>query len=203
MLLVSAIVIIGKLFSLGRTGKSVFNNCCKFNCATRRSFWLAKSKNLPDFRIGYSQQLLVGGFNPAGINRNYYPGTRIAGFQAGIGVPLFSRGANRARVRSEQLESQVAQANYQSTQAQVRLQYEQELLQYRKYQQVVQYYLTGGLKLTDEQLRIAQVSFNLGEIGYLEYVSNMASALQGKLSYLETVSRLNQSAIQLQYLKGE
>lgn len=162
-----------------------------------------KSKNLPDFRVGYNQQLLIGAFNPAGIDRSYFPGTRIGGIQFGVGIPLFSGTANRARVKSEQIESQIAQTNYQNTQTVVRVQYEQELAQYRKYKQVVNYYLGEGLKLADEQLRIAQVSFNLGEIGYIEYVTNISAAVQSKLNYLEVLSRLNQSAIQLQYLKGE
>jgi cobalt-zinc-cadmium resistance protein CzcA len=162
-----------------------------------------KSKNLPDFRVGYNEQLLIGAFNPAGIDRSYFPGTRIGGIQFGVGIPLFSGSANRARVKSEQIESQIAQTNYQNTQSVIRVQYEQELAQYRKYKQVVNYYLGEGLKQADEQLRIVQVSFNLGEIGYMEYVTNISAAVQSKLNYLEMVSRLNQSAIQLQYLKGE
>ncbi|WP_183558712.1 CusA/CzcA family heavy metal efflux RND transporter [Mucilaginibacter sp. SP1R1] len=162
-----------------------------------------KSKNLPDFRVGYNQQLLIGAFNPAAINRSYFPGTRIAGIQFGVGVPLFSGSANRARVKGEQIESQIAQANLQHTQLLISVQYQQELLQYRKFRQMLNYYTTGGLKNANEQLRIAQVSFNLGEIGYMEYVANISAAVQSKLNYLETLGRLNQSAIQLQFLKGE
>lgn len=162
-----------------------------------------KSKNMPDFRIGYNQQLLIGAFNPAGIGRGYFPGTRIGGIQLGVGIPLFGGSANRARVKGEAIESQIAQTNYQNMQSVIRVQYEQEQAQYRKYKQVVDYYLTGGLKLADEQLRIAQVSFNLGEIGYIEYVTNISAAVQSKLNYLEMAGQLNRSAIQLQYLKGE
>lgn len=161
-----------------------------------------KSKGLPDFTLGYNQQLVISGFNPAQINRDYSPGTRIAGIQVGVALPLFN-GANRARVKSERLAAQVAQTNYQNTQSQVRLQYEQELQQYLKFKQSVDYYLAGGLKQADEQLRIAQVSFNLGDIGYIEYIQNMSAAVQVKLAYIEAVSRLNQSAIQLQFIKGE
>ncbi|MBB6111505.1 cobalt-zinc-cadmium resistance protein CzcA [Mucilaginibacter lappiensis] len=161
-----------------------------------------KSRLLPDFTLGYNQQLLIAGFNPANINRSYSPGTRIGGFQVGISVPVFSK-AYTARIRSEKLASQVAEINYQQTRQQLRIQYEQELQQYQKFRQAVEYYTSGGLKQADEQLRIAQVSFNLGEIGYIEYIQNTSAAVQTRLAYLEAVSRLNQSAIQIQYIKGK
>lgn len=161
-----------------------------------------RSKGLPDFTLGYNQQLVIAGFNPANINRGYSQGTRIAGIQVGVALPLFN-GANRARVKSERLSAQIAQTNYQLTQAQVKLQYDQEYQQYLKFRRSVDYYLAGGLKQADEQLRIAQVSFNLGEIGYIEYIQNMSAAVQVKLDYIEVLSRLNQSAIQIQFIKGE
>ncbi|WP_158799110.1 CusA/CzcA family heavy metal efflux RND transporter [Pedobacter sp. L105] len=161
-----------------------------------------KSKGLPDFTLGYNQQLVVSGFNPANINRNYSQGTRIAGIQVGVALPIFY-GANRSRIKSEQLAAQIAQTNFEVTKSQVKLQYAQELQIYQKYKQSVDYYAGGGLQQADEQLRIAQVSFNLGEIGYIEYIQNVSAAVQIKLSYIEAVSRLNQSAIQIQFIKGE
>jgi len=157
---------------------------------------------LPDLTLGYNQQLVISGFNPANINRDYSPGTRIAGIQVGVALPIFN-GANRARIRSERLSAQVAQTNYQQTRSQVKLQFEQEMQQYLKFRQSVDYYMAGGLKQADEQIRIAQVSFTLGEIGYIEYIQNMSAAVQVKLAYIEAVSRLNQSAIQIQFIKGE
>ena len=161
-----------------------------------------KSKGLPDFILGYNQQLVIAGFNPANINRSYSQGTRIAGIQVGVALPIFY-GANRSRIKSEQLAAQVAQTNFEITKSQVKLQYAQELQSYRKYKQSVDYYINAGLQRADEQLRIAQVSFNLGEIGYIEYIQNVSAAVQTKLSYIDAVSRLNQSAIQIQFIKGE
>lgn len=161
-----------------------------------------QAKAMPDFILGYNQQLLISGFNPANISRTYSPGTRIAGIQVGVALPIFNR-AGRAKIKAEKIGAQVAQANYQNAQSQAQLTFEQELQHYRQFKQIVDYYLSVGLKQADEQLRIAQVSFNLGEIGYIEYIQNTSTAVQAKLAYLEAVSQLNQSAIQLKYLKGE
>jgi cobalt-zinc-cadmium resistance protein CzcA len=161
-----------------------------------------RSKGLPDLTLGYSQQLIVSGFNPANINRSYAPGTRIAGIQVGVALPIFN-GANRARVKSEQLSAQVAQTDLLNTKSRIRMEYNQEVREYEQYLQAVNYYQNQGLKQADEQLRIAQVSFDLGEIGYLEYIQNISAAVQTRLSYIEALSQLNQSAIQIQFIKGE
>ncbi|MHA4896077.1 CusA/CzcA family heavy metal efflux RND transporter [Pedobacter sp. PWIIR3] len=160
-----------------------------------------KSKSLPEFSLGYSQQLLISGFNPANISRTYAPGTRVAGFQLGIAFPLFN-GAGRARIKAEELSVAIAKSNLESVQSQIELAYQQELQHYSTYKTLADYYLNSGLKLAEEQSRIAQVSFNLGEIGYIEYIQHISGAVETKLAYLETLSQLNQSAIQLQYLKG-
>ncbi|QKJ32814.1 CusA/CzcA family heavy metal efflux RND transporter [Mucilaginibacter mali] len=161
-----------------------------------------RSKLMPDITLGYTQQLLVGGFNPANIDRSYSPGTRVGGFQVGLALPVFS-GSYRARIKSEKIGAQIAEVNLQQSRLQLSTQYQQELQQYRKFQQAAAYYTSIGLKQADEQLRIAQVSFRLGEIGYIEYIQNISAAIQTRLNYLETLSRLDQSAIQLQFYQGK
>ena len=163
---------------------------------------LQKSKALPEITLGYSQQLVVKSFDPANINRTYTPGTRIAGIQLGLAIPVFN-GAGHARVKSEKLAVQIAETDYIYIQNQFQVQYQQAFQEYLKNKQIVDYYTSTGLKQADEQLRIAQVSFDLGEIGYIEYIQNVTLAVQSRITYLETVNQLNQSAIQLQFLKGE
>lgn len=163
---------------------------------------LEKSKLLPDLTVGYNQQLVISAFNPANISRTYSPGTRIAGFQVGISLPLFG-GANRSRIKSQQLANRIAETNYQFEKQGVQTDYQQEMQQYLKYKQRIDYYLATALSQSDEQLRIAQVSFNLGEIGYIEYLQNIAAAIQIKMNYLEDIKNLNTSALQIQFLKGE
>ena len=163
---------------------------------------LQKAKALPDFTLGYSQQLVIRSFDPAKLNRDYTPGTRIAGLQFGVAVPLFN-GAGRAKVKSEKIAAQIAETDYQNAQHQFEIQYEQAFQEYLKNKQTVDYYTSEGLKQAGEQLRIAQVSFDLGEIGYMEYVQNISLAVQSKITYLETLNQLNQTTIQLAFIKGE
>ncbi|WEK17617.1 MAG: CusA/CzcA family heavy metal efflux RND transporter [Candidatus Pedobacter colombiensis] len=162
---------------------------------------LERSRTMPDLTLGYAQQFVIKSFNPANIDRSYTPGTRIAGLQVGIAVPIFN-GASRARVNTEKIAVQIAETDYQRIQNQLAMQYQQELQNYAQHKSIADYFTSDGLKQADEQLRIAQVSYDLGEIGYIEFIQNMALAVQSKLNYLQTVNQLNQSVIQLQFLKG-
>jgi len=163
---------------------------------------LQQSKALPDITVGYSHQLLIKSFDPANIGRQYTPGTRIAGLQLGLSIPFFN-GAGRAKVTGERIGVQIAQADHQSIQSQLNAKSNQLLQEYVRDKSLIDYYKTSGLKQADEQLRIAQVSFNLGEIGYMEFIQNISLAVQTRLSYLEAANQLNQTVVQLQFIRGE
>lgn len=162
---------------------------------------LERAKTMPELTLGYAQQLVIRSFDPANLNRDYTPGTRIAGLQVGIALPLFN-GAGRARITSEKIATQIAENDYLELQRKVSIQYQQELKNYNKNKHLIDYFTSTGLKQADEQLRIAQVSYDLGEIGYIEYIQNMSLAIESRLGYLRTVRQLNQSVIELQFLKG-
>src|SRR5690606_8839138 len=84
---------------------------------------LEKSKAMPDFTLGYSHQFVLKSFDPANINRDYFPGTRIAGLQFGISVPIFNR-AGRARISGEKIGVELAELNLQQVQNQFKIEYE-------------------------------------------------------------------------------
>jgi heavy metal efflux system protein len=56
------------------------------------------------------------------------------------------------------------------------------------------------LKQADEIIRISQVSYGLGEIGYVEYIQNLTQAFTTKLSYLDALNLYNQAIIELNYV---
>ncbi|WP_431200455.1 TolC family protein [Mucilaginibacter sp. P19] len=158
-----------------------------------------KSRYFPDLTIGYRQQLLVGAFNPANISRNYFPGTRVGGFEVGVSVPLFF-GAQKSRVKAAQVGQQIAQAEQQNASLLLNKQYNQALQQLAKYEAAVRYYDEGGLKQAAEQIRIAQFAYSKGEIGYVEFIQNMTQAMNIRLSYLSALRDYNQAVIELTYL---
>lgn len=161
-----------------------------------------KTRLLPDFNIGYSHQFLIKGFNPAKIDRQYAPNTRIAGFQIGTTIPLFS-GAQRARINAAKIYTQLVQSQAQAAQAGLQTQYLTQSNEYLKQKEGLDYYETIGLKQADEIIRISQISYKLGEIGYVEYIQNLTMAFDTKLRYLEALNLYNQAIIQLNYVNGK
>lgn len=161
-----------------------------------------KAKMLPEFTLGYNHQLVISGFDPAKINRGYFPGTRIGGVQVGIGLPLFNE-ANKARVNASKVGVSVAESQLQNACREIETQYKTWLKEYQKYQQTVQYYQLSGLKLADEQIRVAQIAFSKGEIGYIEFIQSISLAIQNRLQYLSALNQYNQAIVQLNYLQGE
>lgn len=162
---------------------------------------LERSKLWPDFTISYSHQFLIDGFNPAHIDRTYFPGTRIGGFQVGVGLPLFA-GSYAARIKSEKLGAAFAHSQWEVHRRELQTMWMKALKTYQKYALSLDYYRNSGLKLAEEQIRVAQISFAKGEIGYVEFIQNISLAAETQLNYLSMLNRLNEAVIHLQYLEG-
>jgi heavy metal efflux system protein len=162
---------------------------------------LEKSKRLPDFTVGYYHQFLVKGFNPAKITRDYTPKTRIGGFEAGIAVPLFF-GAQNARIKAAKVNTTLVQSQVQAAKATLQTRYLTQYNEYLKQKEALDYYESVGLKQADEIIRISQVSYKLGEIGYVEYIQNLTQAFTTKLSYLDALNLYNHAIIELNYVNG-
>jgi cobalt-zinc-cadmium resistance protein CzcA len=162
---------------------------------------LERNKLWPDLSLGYYNQYLIPAFDPAGIDRKYTPGTRIAGFEIGVSIPLFF-GAQAARIRASGIQQEIARTMLEHAGNNLKKNYDQTVRQYLRLQQSVHYYETAGLKLADELLKVSRLSYEKGEMGYVEYVRNISQSLDTKLQYLETLNQYNQAVIRLNYLKG-
>ncbi len=163
---------------------------------------LEKSKRLPDFNVGYFHQFLIKGFDPAKINREYTPNTRIGGFQIGTTIPLFF-GAQRARINAAKINTTLVQAQAQAAKSGLQTQYLTQYNEYLKQKEGLDYYETIGLKQADQIIRISQISYKLGEIGYMEYIQNLTMAFDTKLNYSEALNLYNQAIIELNYVTGK
>lgn len=158
-----------------------------------------KNKLLPDITFGYNHQMILKGFNPAEINRNYFPGTRIAGVQLGLSIPLFFN-AHQGRIQFAQFEKRIAQEKYYQSNLLLQTEYATQYQEYLKFLQAISYYETGGLQQAEELLKVTQLAYSKGEIGYVEYLQNTTQSLATRIQYIEAVSQYNSLIINLQYL---
>jgi len=162
---------------------------------------LERRKMLPDFNLGYAHQLVIKGFDPAGIDRGYFPGTRIAGIQLGINFPLIS-GAQRARIKAAGIEKQIAETSLVNIQNTLKADYQKQLAEVAKQHEGLQFYQSTALNEASEMLRISQFAFEKGEIGYVEHMQNLSQALNIRIQHLEALRQYNLSIIQLNFLNG-
>lgn len=157
------------------------------------------ASTLPDVRIGYMNQTIIGLQNIHGVDVFYDASKRFSGFNVGFAIPLTFL-SNAQKIKSLELKQQSYQkeADHQKLLLQTQLQnafadYDQNLLQYN-------YYSTAALQNAESIIKTASISFQHGDIGYLEYATALQNAASIKLNYLQSISQLNQSMINIQFL---
>jgi cobalt-zinc-cadmium resistance protein CzcA len=141
-----------------------------------------KNKLLPDIFGSYS-------FND----------TKLPGFQIGISVPLFF-GSNRAKIKAAQIRKAQIDIERQQTEQALQNAYSVQYNEYLKAKESLAYYETAGIVQAGEIAQTAQTAYNLGEIGYMEYIQNMQTAIAIKLQYVDAMNEYNQSIVLLNYL---
>jgi cobalt-zinc-cadmium resistance protein CzcA len=121
------------------------------------------------------------------------------GWQVGISVPLFF-GEQKARVASQ--KHSVMMAGYSRQQYEVRYNstYEQLRNELEKYRQNIDYYQTSGKQISDELIKFATSSYEIGEIDFFRYIQSLENATQLRLDYLDNLAKYNQTVIALNYL---
>ena len=143
-----------------------------------------KNKLLPDIFGGY-----------------YFTDTKAPGFQVGISVPLFF-GAQRSKIKAANIKSRQIDIERQQVVQSLQNAYSVQYNEYLKAKESLTYYETTGITQANDIARIANASYQIGEIGYMEYIQNLQTAIGIKLQYAEAMNRFNQSIILLNYLNG-
>ncbi len=157
-----------------------------------------QAKSLPNFNVGYLSRT----FNELGFDDASYNSTnRFSGIQAGISIPLWYRHW-RGKIQEARVEAQISENNYEY-QLKVLLNNINVVWQeYLQYKEVANYYGQQGVPQAELLIKNATKSFSAGEIGYVEYLQHMNSAMAIMTSYLENIRQYNQTIIQLEYLTG-
>ncbi len=161
-----------------------------------------KASNLPDFRVGYFNQSMVG-WQDVDNTPTYFEGKkRFQGVQFGVAIPIWFKG-NSAKVKASGLDKMKAetQANYYKTQLLGK--YKHLIQTHHKLKLGIAYYETKGISQANLILGNAQKSFAYEAINYIEYVQSIDVALAIKFNYLKTLNQYNQSVVEIDYLLGK
>ena len=164
------------------------------------NLFLAKQDFLPGITLSATSQLLIKSFNPYGIDRMRFDKGNFMGFSVGISVPLFF-GAKRSRLLAAQREVEISRLMCEDENLKMAQEYRTARQELETIGKNLDYFEKSGIGKVTELRKLADISYKLGEIDYLEYMQNMETASEMETDYLDCINRYNQCIIKIQALK--
>lgn len=157
---------------------------------------LEKAKMLPGLQLAYN----LNSFRGMGADDKVYNGApQFHSVQFGVSVPVFS-GGQKARIQAAKIAESVVESDIANMEFNLQNQYKKASEIYQVNFDIVLQYENSELKNADIITETAKKQFLAGEINYLEFVILINQAVTLKNSYTDAVWKLNQSAIELEYL---
>ncbi len=156
---------------------------------------LERARFLPDLTFAYSNMSMRG---TGSDNVTYTGSTRFQSAQVGIGLPIFY-GSRKAKINASKSLEKVRETNYLVGLQQFDIEYKKAQNQAENFSKSVDYYEQIGLKNAKLITETATKQFANGGINYLEWVMLINQAISIQAEYLNAVSNLNESIIQLNY----
>lgn len=163
---------------------------------------LELSRALPDFNIGYFSQTMQGTQEVNGLSRNFGPGDRFNGIQAGIAIPLWFVPSS-SKVKAAKIREQIAGANADYYTKNLQGNYQSLLDEYRKYQASVDYYEKQAIPEANLIIEQSTRSYKAGALDYLDYVLSLGRALSIRQNYLDALNSYNQTVINIELITGK
>ena len=146
-----------------------------------------KQQALPDLHLEYFQ-----GKN-TGLSSSLY------GFQVGVSIPLFFNG-NVAKNKVAKIELQSWEAQKENEMLKIEAHLNQQKQTLEKFQEGINYYNQYGKKLSEEIIKVADMSYKHGEIDFFQYIMSLENATSIQMDYLETLLQYNLTQLNLQYI---
>ncbi len=155
---------------------------------------------LPDFKAGYFIQSIAGPQDFDGRIRNYNAVPRFQGVQLGLSIPVFGGKYYKAKSNAAELELSKQQKQSEYVQTQLQSQLRQLIDQYSFYKISLNTYENTTLPNVSSIVAHASRAYTSGDISYVEYSLALQTNLETQKTYLETIHRLNQTAISIQLI---
>lgn len=162
---------------------------------------VARHELLPDITLGATVQALIKSFNPYHIERERFRQGNFMAFEVGISVPLFF-GAQKAKIKASEAELNIARMRKETDETEAQNAYQLLLERLKKACQALEYYQTSALSQAEEIRRLADISYEYGEIDYMEYINNMETYYTVKREYVDAIQKYNQTILQINQIIG-
>ena len=144
-----------------------------------------RSQFLPKFQAQYGRQKIDG-------QTGFYQ------YQVGISIPLFF-GPELGRAQSARINRDIAEANLQQTQFELKTAYAEAREKYLKWLNSWTYYQEEALPLAREQREGAIIAYREGAIDYVTFLQNIRDAVRIEIDAWEALGSYLDSRSQLEY----
>ncbi len=163
---------------------------------------LERSQWLPDLKIGYFNQTIIGTQDVNGVAQDFDSGYRFTGLQAGISVPIWFPPFT-ARAKAAKINETVAMTDAAEYARQIEGNYRNQLDALTKYASTVGYYEKQAVPEAFTIVDQASRSYKAGALDYLEFVLTLNRALTVRQNYLDAINNYNQTIISIEYITGK
>ncbi|HEY5749319.1 MAG TPA: TolC family protein [Chryseolinea sp.] len=160
------------------------------------------ARALPDLRVGYFNQTLIGMQNVNGQDQYFSASKRFQGFQVGIQIPLWFA-PHTARIKAATFAKEVAQKQNEAFALTLAQQYGQAVQEAIKNRNSLAYYTGSALGTAALLINQSRVAFKNGEVDHTALLLNLRQALTIREGYMTAMLQYNQSRIIIDYLNGK
>ncbi len=152
----------------------------------KRNSSLAKNELLPGISASYFTR------SNSAIEENF------SGYQIGLNIPLLFFG-DRSKIKSANIQERAKEAALEDAKISLKQEQSQLVNRLAVQQKALNTYQENQLKMADELLKTAQLSYKAGEIDFFRYVQSLEQAQRIQLDYLTKLRDYNQTIIDLNY----
>ena len=155
-----------------------------------------KTRNLPQFNIGYINQSFVGIQNINGVDKNYTASSRFSSAILGLNIPVFNK-ANKARIAAGKATISVVQSEYDALLKQHQTTLQTLLIKKQKAQHQLEYYTKTALPQAEIIASNVSLQLSHGAINYMEWIMLSNQIINIRTEYINAIQEWNAVTIEL------
>ena len=154
---------------------------------------------IADQKIKWEQATLSPSVYAGYFNQQIDNVKGFQGWEIGISMPLWFL-PKQKKIKVAKIEQEIANNDLYFTKKYLLKETETLLDHFKMLSEKINYYEISVLKREDVLIRNANILYQNGEIGYIEYIQNIESALKIRQIYIEYLRNYNETVIKLNYL---
>lgn len=159
-----------------------------------------KAKLKPEYFVGLNNQSIIGWQLNRDKTENFYDaGKRFSSVTAGLSIPVFTK-ARHAKIEAAKINEQIGEVSFKIAKNNMQSALFKALQDYNKYSNTALYYQLQGINQSNAIINNANLSYQTGQINYVEWATLFNEAVTIKYEYLNAMFQQHLTEAELNYL---